>query len=234
MEATTKTQRRRAHRKRVNSSVIRVEVTDRISSSNWVTADVVDIIDGGFGVNLITPLISGSTVFVRGKSADCRTADHLQAGVRWCVGKPDGTFRAGLEFLDSCSTLPLDCYELMQLSPNADLYTISRVYRMLASRYHPDNTETGNSEKFIRLAAAHQILSDPEKRARFDVRYRDAARLRGKIFDQAPACNGSGEESRKRFERVKVSDQGRRNQDHFPASVGALHGWNVALRYPRS
>jgi DnaJ-class molecular chaperone len=181
----------------------------------------------------MAPLRSGSTVLVRGKSAEDRTADYLQAGVRWCVGKPDGTFRAGLEFLDSASTLPLDCYEVMQLSPNADPHTISRVYRMLASRYHPDNTETGNSEKFIRLAAAHQILSDPEKRARFDVRYRDAVRLRGKIFDPASASSGNGEESRMRFQRVKVSDPGKGNEGHFPPSVGALHGWNVAPRYPR-
>ena len=60
---------------------------------------------------------------------------------------------------------------------------------MLASLYHPDNAETGNSEKFIRLSAAHQILSDPEKRARYDVRYREAVRLRGKIFDPAAASN---------------------------------------------
>src|SRR5664279_1153504 len=103
MEPTTKTQRRRAHRKRIDSSVIRVEVTDRTGSPNWVIADVVDIIDGGFGVNLTTPLRSGSTVHVRGKSAEDRTVDYLQAGVRWCVRKPDGTFRAGLEFLDSGS-----------------------------------------------------------------------------------------------------------------------------------
>ena len=189
-----------------------------------MTADVVDIIDGGFGVNVVTPLVSGSTVVIRGKSPD-RPADHLKAGVRWCVGRPDGTFRAGLEFLDNCSSIPLDCYEVMQLSPNADPCTISRVYRMLASRYHPDNAETGNNEKFIRLSQAHQILSDPEKRARFDGRYRDAVRLRRKIFDQASASNRSEEERRNLFSRVKVSDR-------VPPSVGALHGWGAALRHP--
>jgi DnaJ domain/PilZ domain len=232
MDAMTKTQRRRAHRKPVDLSVIRIEVTDGIGRSNWVTADVVDIIDDGFGVNLMTPLLSGSTVVVRGKPAEDRIADHRKAGVRWCVGKPDGTFRAGLEFLDSCSTFPLDCYEVMQLSPNADLYTISRVYRMLASRYHPDNTETGNNEKFLRLSEAHQILSDPEKRAKFDAHYRDAGRLRGAIFDQASASNGSELERRKRFERGNVSDRSRRHGDHFPPSVGALRGWSAALRRP--
>jgi len=212
--------------------VIQVEVIDKIGSSNWVAADVVDMIDGGFGVSVMTPLTSGSTVLVRGKSADDRSADHLKAGVRWCVPKPDGTYRAGLEFLDSSSTFPMDCYEVMQLSPNADPNTISRVYRMLAAQYHPDNAETGNSEKFIRLSAAHQILSDPEKRARYDVRYREAVRLRGKIFDPAAASNRREEDKRKRFEGAKVADPARGNEGHLRPSAGALHGWNAALRRP--
>ncbi len=149
------------------------------------------------------------------------------------MAKPDGTYRAGLEFLDTGSTLPLDCYEVMQLSPNADPYTISRVYRMLASRYHPDNTETGNSERFIRLTAAHQILSDPEKRAKFDVRYGEAVRLRGKIFDQTSAPGGSAEDHPKRMEQQNVSSQSTRSTGPVPPSVGALHGWDAAARYPR-
>jgi curved DNA-binding protein CbpA len=58
----------------------------------------------------------------------------------------------------------------MQLSPNADAETVSRVYRLLAFRYHPDNKETGNSEMFLRLSEAHEILSDPEKRAQLRTR----------------------------------------------------------------
>lgn len=49
-------------------------------------------------------------------------------------------------------------------SPNADLDTIHRVYRILAQRFHPDNRETG-SETFRALNEACQILGDPEKRA---------------------------------------------------------------------
>jgi curved DNA-binding protein CbpA len=41
-----------------------------------------------------------------------------------------------------------DYYEALQLSPNADLETIERVFRMLAKRYHPDNDQTGNVDKF--------------------------------------------------------------------------------------
>jgi hypothetical protein len=173
---------------------------DGMGRARRVSADVIDVIDGGFGVNLRTPLKAGSTVVL---------GEQIEAEVRWCVAKSDGTFRAGLERLGS-----LDCYETMQLSRNADAETISRVYRLLASRYHPDNRETGDSEKFLRLAEAYQILSDPEKRARYDVGYRDAVRP----------------ERRKRIDGG--SRQGRRKGDKLPPSVGALRGWNSALRRP--
>jgi DnaJ-class molecular chaperone len=62
----------------------------------------------------------------------------------------------------------LDCYKVMQLSPNADPETISRVYRTLALRYHPDNTETGNHELFLRLSEAYEILSSPETRPTYN------------------------------------------------------------------
>ncbi len=211
MEATAKTQRRRGPRKPADANVIRVEMKDGLGNPRWLTADLIDLNAGGFGLALMTPLKPGSSVIVRGKLGETQTADKLKVGVRWCTERPDGTYRAGLEFLDSRSTEPpeaektaavhpdtLDCYELMQLSPNADSDTIARVYRMLALRYHPDNTETGNSEMFVRLTEAHQILSDPEKRASYDVRHRESKRLRWKIFDQAAASTGTEGEKRKR------------------------------------
>ena len=157
---------------------------------------------------LPTLLKCGSTVVVRGKLAEDRTAEQVKAAVRWCIGKADGTFRAGLEFLDSTIAIhpdPLDCYEVLQLRPNADAATISRVYRILASRFHPDNTETGNSEKFIRVCEAHQILRNPETRARYDERHRDV------------------------FAETSVST---RTEEDCPPSVGALRGWNTILRFP--
>lgn len=65
----------------------------------------------------------------------------------------------------------IDYYEDLQVSSNADIATIERVYRLLAKRYHPDNNDTGNAEKFTRITKAHKVLTDPEKRAEFDVRY---------------------------------------------------------------
>jgi len=68
----------------------------------------------------------------------------------------------------------VDYYEDLQVSPNADLETIERVYRLLAKRYHPDNSITGNSDKFRIITSAYKVLSDAEKRAAFDAKHEDA------------------------------------------------------------
>src|SRR6516164_697655 len=74
--------------------------------------------------------------------------------------------------MDQASGSFVDYYELMQISPNAEAETIQRVYRMLAGRYHPDNTNTGDMERFLRLNEAYQVLSDPQARAEYDADYR--------------------------------------------------------------
>ncbi|HVT95615.1 MAG TPA: DnaJ domain-containing protein [Bryobacteraceae bacterium] len=65
----------------------------------------------------------------------------------------------------------IDYYELMQISPNAEQETIQRVYRMLAARYHPDNPETGDTDRFLLLGQAYRLLSDPEARAAYEATY---------------------------------------------------------------
>jgi DnaJ-domain-containing protein 1 len=214
---TAKTHRRKASRKPAGRSSIRLEMKDAMGNPRRVAADLVDVIDGGLGLTLTTPVESGAIVVVRGNLGHNHTADQLKAVVRWCTGKTDGTFRAGLEFLvipeqtNPAHSDKQDCYATMQLRPDADPAAISRAYRMLALRYHPDNLETGNSEMFLRLSEAYQILSDPQKRASYDVHRRDADRLDSKIFDRASARTVS-------------------HLNHFRPSVGTLNGWGAALR----
>jgi DnaJ-class molecular chaperone len=74
-----------------------------------------------------------------------------------------------------------DYYELLQISPNAEPETIHRVYRLLAQRYHPDNRETGNAQKFRQLHDAYTTLSDPAKRAQFDVAHEKQRNDRWKL-----------------------------------------------------
>src|SRR5579862_2721891 len=92
----------------------------------------------------------------------------------------------------------IDCYEALQISPNAEQDTIHRVYRLLAQRFHPDNQETGNLEIFRQISQAYSVLSDPERRAGYDVEHREHRRLTWRIFDQSSAVLGFDSERRKR------------------------------------
>jgi len=64
-----------------------------------------------------------------------------------------------------------DWYELLQISPNAEPETIHRVYRLLARRFHPDNAQTGNDDRFRAITRAYEVLSNPEQRAQYDIGY---------------------------------------------------------------
>jgi len=69
---------------------------------------------------------------------------------------------------EAASTETVDHYEFLQISPNADVETIHRVYRFLAARLHPDNPRSGDPIKFRRLKAAYDVLSDRSRRAKYD------------------------------------------------------------------
>lgn len=77
-----------------------------------------------------------------------------------------------------------DHYEVLQLSQSADRETVERVYRLLAKRYHPDNGDSGDEERFRQVRAAYEVLSDPERRAEFDVHHDEQRRVKWTIFEQ--------------------------------------------------
>ncbi|MBI3665360.1 MAG: DnaJ domain-containing protein [Acidobacteria bacterium] len=84
----------------------------------------------------------------------------------------------------------VDLYETLQISASAEPETVQRVYRMLAHRYHPDNRETGNEDKFRAVHEAYRVLSDSVQRAQYDVEYHSRRTLRWKVFDQQMAAEG--------------------------------------------
>ena len=66
-----------------------------------------------------------------------------------------------------------DYYEFLQISASAEPETIHRVYRFLAARFHPDNPETGDHEKFFLLTQAYAVLSSTERRAEYDAKRKE-------------------------------------------------------------
>jgi curved DNA-binding protein CbpA len=95
-----------------------------------------------------------------------------------------------------------DHYEMLQISANADPDTVHRVYRLLAQRFHPDNQETGDAGKFRAISDAYAALSEPEKRAQYDVLYRNAKQDRLKLVTEG--TKGRDEFGLERLVRLSV------------------------------
>ena len=63
-----------------------------------------------------------------------------------------------------------DYYEILGVSPNAEQKVIKQTYRQLARKHHPD-VNPGNKEaeeKFKTINEAYEVLSDSEKRKKYD------------------------------------------------------------------
>ena len=80
-----------------------------------------------------------------------------------------------------------DYYEVLGIPKNASEQDIKKAYRSMAKKYHPDrNKDNPEAEaKFKEVQEAHEILSDPQKRAAYD-QYGHAA------FENGGAGAGSG------------------------------------------
>lgn len=129
----------------------------------------------------------------------------------------------GFEMLDKTFC---DHYENLQISSNADTETIERVYRLLAKKYHTDNEETGNLEKFDTITTAYKILSNPVTRAAYDAKYESSKKHEWKTIARAYNSEGFGSDSHLRRTILSILYTKRR-EDPANAGVGIVQLENL-------
>src|SRR5512134_2756577 len=64
-----------------------------------------------------------------------------------------------------------DYYKILGVDRNADEKTIKSAYRKLARKHHPDvakGKDAQSADRFKEIGEAYAVLSDPEKRRRYD------------------------------------------------------------------
>ncbi|MGN6170490.1 MAG: DnaJ C-terminal domain-containing protein [Solirubrobacteraceae bacterium] len=91
-----------------------------------------------------------------------------------------------------------DYYEVLGVARDADADTIRRSYRKLARKHHPDvSSDSDAEERFKEVGEAYEVLSDPDKRERYDrlgARWREAEReAPDESFEDFFAHQGSGD-----------------------------------------
>jgi hypothetical protein len=143
----------------------------RTGTMQSAEVQAVDISKSGIRIRCAVELPPGTTVYIG--ATDGQPSGY--GAVRHCAYR-DGSYQVGLEFDPETKNAiavaqpnhDMDYYEFLQISPKAEVPTIQRIYRFMVSRFHPDNPETGDLEKFLLLKQAYEVLSDPEQRAVYD------------------------------------------------------------------
>ena len=142
-------------------------------------ADVrgIDLSRSGIRVSSPLPIPAETVVFLRAHNGDTLNGSAV---VRHCLPHGDA-YAIGMAFQEETKasvTFPEDSdinyYTFLQVSPKADWPSIHRIYRIMASRFHPDNPETGDPDKFLILQKALETLSDPERRRAYDASLQSA------------------------------------------------------------
>lgn len=122
-------------------------------------------------------------------------------------------------------------YEFLQISPRAEPDTVHRVYRFLATRFHPDNPDTGNAEMFFLLKQAYEVLSDPVRRAEYDEACEKEAPQRPPLSNSIDFMDNTDGELNKRLAVLAMLYFQRRTNPDAPQV--SLHDIEQRMGFPR-
>ena len=140
----------------------------------------------------------------------------------------------GTDNAQTVTDLPLDCYAILGVGPNAEETVIHEAFETLAQRYDPEHFAGSKDEahqKLSNLASAYAILSDPVRRRRYDLRRRIDALIAPPSANDAPRQKGPPLAV---VGHSNVAPGPRRYQLLLPAVLGALIVVAVAAAYQYS
>lgn len=124
-----------------------------------------------------------------------------------------------------------DYYEFLQISRQANPSTIKRVYTFLLGRLRPDNPETGDAGKYKLLKQAYAVLSDPERRARYDATYTKEAPAPPPLSDLIDFMDSSSGESNRRLAVLALLYTNGHTSPHAPGA--SLNEVEMLMGFPR-
>jgi hypothetical protein len=227
----TAAETRRKEERRAFDGVVTVSTSTDGADQRFIRGKAVDFSKGGARIQTPEALEVGAQVYIRADSFGLMGV----AKVRYCQHRPAG-YVVGLELEKRGASMRtpddfIDYYEVLQISPKADLETIHRVFRMQAARYHPDNTQSGNAERFLLLSRIYQTLVDPKKREQYDVRRRMREPGSIPVFGLAEFVAGiEGEVNRRLGVLCLLYKRRRSNPDHPALSLLQLE---FLMEFPR-
>lgn len=83
-----------------------------------------------------------------------------------------GSFKIKAKIGEGIGRKEMSFYELLGITETVTLVEIKQAYKLLARKYHPDVSPPGrvdeNTQRFIRVQEAYEVLSDPRTRALYD------------------------------------------------------------------
>jgi DnaJ domain/PilZ domain len=198
-----------------------------------IAVRAIDLSDSGIRVESSERIELHTEVFIRAE----RYGLTGSTAVRHC-SRRGSKYVLGLEFHPDTAAADaeeaeafVDYYELLQISPNADPETIHRVFRIMASRYHPDNKETGDNEKFLLLTKAYAVLSDPARRASYDNVHRNQRAQPLPVFGLKEFAEGLEGEVNRRLGVLSLLYNRRRTNPENPGI--SLLDFEAVMSFPR-
>lgn len=140
-------------------------------------------------------------------------------GSRLARGVSAASLVLAVALLASVAASTTNFYNLLGVRKTADTATIKKAYKEMAKKYHPDKIKGNSPVKMEDLNRAHEVLTDPELRKRYDMYGRDPE---DQSVQRAEEQRQRQQEYAQFSSNIFNSQQGRRNHQYIESQTQTL------------